>query len=221
MHYLTYVLVRRPEDAAETAARLLAGSELDPARSFASFQLPCSCCGSLAMSKGYAAFESSLHGQEVMSALKALRQGAVPGWEPQEVQLLSERYLAARKHAAMQGDFEQPDPECDTCLGTGRYSASRDPAQHHDWWAIGGRWAHLFTDNVAPFQAAVQARTPTAVVTASGEWHEEGSLRTPAFLSDPESVERLRRECLPWAEELAALVDAYQDHYAVVVDCHL
>ena len=229
MHYLTYVLVPRPDDIEEQVGRLLAGSESDPSRRFGFFQVQCACCGSLAMTKGFEVFDSSTRGQEVVRLLAALRQG---GGSDSERSRRRSGDLAARACAATQEDFGRPDTACEICLGTGLFTDSRDPARHQDWWAIGGCWAQLFagdtpgsitsglSKNIAPFSAAVRARTPAAVVTPLGDWHEGAHRQTPDFLSDAESVERRRIEDQPWIEELATLVNDYGDHLAVVVDCH-
>lgn len=52
---------------------------------------------------------------------------------------------AARKAAFAADDGrEAPDPECDTCDGTGLYKSNRNPNSKWDWYQIGGRWGgHL------------------------------------------------------------------------------
>lgn len=37
-------------------------------------------------------------------------------------------------------DRLKPEPDCDTCNGSGQYKTTMNPRGYWDWWQIGGRW---------------------------------------------------------------------------------
>lgn len=69
--------------------------------------------------------------------------------------LLKKRAAAWAKHLskrekyeeavfAKQKDKKKPNPDCDTCKGTGMATTTYNPKSKWDWWVIGGRWPDFF-----------------------------------------------------------------------------
>ena len=104
------------------------------------------------------------------------------------------------------------------------YMTTRNENGRWDWWQIGGRWTGWLagydptTDpydrDVFPVREIASGKTPHAVVTPDGEWHEAGRMGLFATVHD-EKAEEL------WTEEVNALLAKYQDCIAVAVDCHI
>ena len=108
------------------------------------------------------------------------------------------RFLSAnRAHP----QFGRAAPDCEFCQGRGINDGSRNPAEHHDWWQIGGRWDGAlgsFSElgsNVARLEDVPADLCPAAVVTAEGDWYEgpanlpsNAEFRAPSDVPEEERV---------------------------------
>lgn len=224
MHYLTFVLLNQSTpDVENEVARLLLGSQARPDRVYPNFEAECGCPGRKASSEGFDAFDRSERGmtlkERLSSARKAKEETAVRA-------LLRERYFAAMEIARARDDFERVDPECDVCRGTGTYTQTRDPADHTDWWTMGGRWEGLFSahgigdSDVAPVRQVLGKLTPAVVVTPEGNWYEGSSNVAGGFLEDEEEATAVQRRKLRWTDRAVDLMERHADCLVVVVDCH-
>jgi hypothetical protein len=138
MHHLSLVVLPPGDHDIEDAVdRVMAG---ETASTYADFEVRCYCPGETAWSAGYAEFDASPRGLEIRVELDLLSEGAGAQDTERRGALLGERYRAALRIASTRDDFEKPDPACDVCHGTGTHGQSRNPADHFDWWVIGGRW---------------------------------------------------------------------------------
>jgi hypothetical protein len=48
------------------------------------------------------------------------------------------------KHRKAAPDYGKPDPECETCHGSGIEKATFNPRGYWDWYVVGGRWTNFF-----------------------------------------------------------------------------
>lgn len=220
MHSLVFVIL--PSGTEETLVevekavrRLLAGSELNPERTYGSDPLPCPCHGSQARNEAYRRVDECPEGVERLRALDAARQ---KGDAETEERILAERSERVAKIERAHPRRDDPDPGCATCQGSGTYRISRDPLRHHDDWTLGGRWDRLFKPgdvedpllgNLAPARQILE-HTPKAVVTPDGDWRER-----PTLLGETD-----RAAVTEWDAFLRELLLRYSDHLVAVVDCH-
>lgn len=47
--------------------------------------------------------------------------------------------------------YGQPDPDCDSCLGSGRCRTTVNPQGYWDWYDIGGRWTGVLDPEYDPY----------------------------------------------------------------------
>lgn len=104
---------------------------------------------------------------------------------------------------ARQERLKHPGYSCNVCRGTGREMifASRLPSP-----PAGGNFRPVreIPDSVP---------VPYAVLTPDGEWHQQGEMMMFGMSKDDMPEE-------DWAAKVRAIYGDYQDHLAVVVDCH-
>lgn len=128
--------------------------------------------------------------------------------------------------------YQKPDPNCETCQGAGKRETTYNPNSKWDWYVIGGRWnGWLTSDNdtspyiddiennlvdvsVAKEKAIQEDKTPFAVLTPDGKWHEKGEMMMFAMVKDEMPEDE-------WKALYLNILDQYPDHQVVVVDCHI
>jgi hypothetical protein len=128
-----------------------------------------------------------------------------------------------------------PNPECSTCNGTGKRETTYNPKSEWDWYSVGGRWdgwltgvedpqAGLFNDgteypvltrNTSTTELVdLTNKSPFAVITPDGVWHEKGDMGWFAIVSD-------EKDQTAWDEEVKALYRACPEHLVVCLDAHI
>lgn len=231
MHTLVFVFVPDSEpDIREAIELLMEGSGADPNKDYPNYDETCYCVGNAAFHESVRdvnASPSETARTERLQAARAAKDAAL------ERTILRERVLAIRALEMLHPGYEQPDPKCHRCKGTGSHEESRDPAKHHDWWTLGGRWAGYFSTtngidpendphwgNVAHIRDVPLDTLPAAMVSADGLWYEGSDFATdllePHEMRPHEQV-AVRR----WKQEVAELYARHPDHVVVVVDVHL
>jgi len=222
MHSLVFVIVPRTGAGLETAvSRLMEGSW----REFETYEQPCSCVGAVARFASSKEVDTSQEGVEWLRDLRLARErnDATTVRE-----ILRRRYRRARSIEEAHSQYGRIDDDCEICGGRGSNEMSRDPAQHHDWWTVGGRWDGLLgpvsdiAANVARLEDLPGRICPSAVVTPEGDWHEgpmslpsNVDFREPADMPDDEVA-----ALASWEQTFTAFAERYPGHFAVAVDCH-
>ena len=221
MHWLTLVLIPSDtQDVEEKVAELLSPPQ---EREFPEYPVACACIGSVARIHGYDAVDQTPDGKEL---LKRLQDARSTGDQTTKAQVLRQRSDAADAVARTHLLYRKPDPDCDVCPGTGVWLASRNPAEHWDYWSIGGRWDGVLLgkprgddvdgtmrldDNCVPVTQLPPGLMPPAIVTPDGLWHENPQW-DPAW-PFPEGRQ-------DWHDEVRELLQRYQHCLTVAVDCH-
>lgn len=231
MHTLVFVFVPDSEpDIREAIELLMEGSGADPNKEYPEYLETCYCLGNSAFQESVRDIDASPTGVDCAERLQAARDAKDKALERT---ILRERVLAIRALETQHPAYEQPDPRCFLCKGQGSYMQSRDPAKHHDWWVLGGRWEGYFSTtngldpendphwgNVAHIRDVPPDTLPGAMVSADGLWYEGSEFATDlleAHEMRPHEQEENRR----WRQEVAALYAGHPDHVVVVVDVHL
>ncbi len=110
--------------------------------------------------------------------------------------------------------YQQPDPQCDDCQGTGTRLSTYNPDSQWDWWTIGGGWdGSWHPDNVLPvrdllisWESHAHPTIPFAVVTLDGQWHQHAVNAVSADV---------------WGQTVRTLLTAFPDALAVACDLHI
>lgn len=135
--------------------------------------------------------------------------------------------------------FDKPDPDCEDCGGSGLRRTTSNPRAKWDWWRVGGRWDGLIQgvvrlssggfnsgpdherieNNSRPVEDLLaeedeEVRTPFAVLTPDGEWHQSGAMGWWGIVSD-------EVEPSDWEAQVRQLYHRYRDCLAVAIDCHI
>lgn len=233
MHMLTFVFVRDsvPDVRAEVE-RLMAGSKLAPDREYPTYQKRCFCVGEVAYGDSLRAIDDSPRRIAWDNQIKIAREA---GDEALENSILRERLLAIQELQVQHPAYDKADPECMYgCGGAGFRVYSRDPALHHDWWAIGGRWDGVFATaedildglgnsypgSVARVRNITTYTLPAAMITADGLWYEQ-PVAVINFLDIEEWLPYEKEGYQSWCRQVADAYVQHQDHFVVAVDVHL
>lgn len=112
-----------------------------------------------------------------------------------------------------------PDPDCDTCAGTGFYESTYNPLSKWDWWVIGGRWdsdlknwAYCGNSNAASAGDLAGKYTPHAILTPNGKWNEHGEMGWFAVVTNENDN---------WSAIAEELLRHFGQHIAVLCDLHI
>ena len=221
MHSLVFVILPPAVlDRRDAVARVLAGE----ARDYETHDIPCSCVGRIALSEAWRQVDGSAEGIQWLRDM-ALARGRDDAAAEREI--LRERYTRFLSLKQAHPQFARADADCEVCEGRGVNTVSRNPAEHHDWWVIGGRWDGLLRSQLGPNVARVEDVStdvcPAAVVTAEGDWYEgPATMPTNAEFREPADIPEEEHVSLAsWKDAVAVLLDRYRDHLVVAVDCHL
>lgn len=138
---------------------------------------------------------------------------------------------------------DSPNPDCETCEGTGTRTTEYNPASKWDWWVIGGRWdgwiygpdrESLCRDKkdggfnlgdqhqrlvnncrrVSEIPVEDPHYVPFAILTPEGVWVQQGEMGWWAIVSNSMGDDQ-------WQQTVKAVLSKYADHLAVAVDCHI
>jgi hypothetical protein len=222
VHSLVFVIVPSTEpDIIGKVSRLVEGGFRD----YDTFQVGCSCLHQAAFAEAWRQVDASIEGQRWLEDLQLARNNHDVAAERE---ILRQRYRRATSLERAHPQFGRVSEDCEICEGRGVYEVSRDPAQHHDWWIVGGRWNGLLGPlsglgaNVARLEDFPEHLCPQAVVTPEGDWHEGPSTQPAnAEFRDAEDVPEDERIALAeWARTVRSFVERYRGHLAVAVDCH-
>jgi hypothetical protein len=136
-------------------------------------------------------------------------------------------YRRARSLEEAHPQYGRVDDDCEICQGRGVNEMSRDPAQHHDWWVVGGRWDGVLGEvggvagNVARLEDLPGRVCPAAVVTPAGDWHEgPTSLANSEFRKPSDVPADELAAAADWRRTFASFAERYRGYFAVAMDCH-
>lgn len=136
---------------------------------------------------------------------------------------------------------DQPNPDCETCRGSGKHQSTANTRGKFDFWCCGGRWdGWIFGPeredqscdkkvglNFGPEHQSLENNArpvheipvddpfylPFAVLTPDGQWHEMGQMGPFAMVSEEKPSQE-------WHQIVRELYAQYAEHVAVAVDCH-
>lgn len=233
MHMLVFVFVRDSvPNVRDEVERLMAGSNLAPGKEYPTYQKRCPCVGELTYVDSVRAVDESPQGIAWDDQLRRAREA---GDEALENSILRERMLAIQELQIQHPAYEKVDPECDYgCEGAGFRVYSRNPAHHHDWWCIGGRWDGVFattedildgggnsySGNVARVRDVRTETLPAAIITADGLWYEQ-LVYFSNWLDVEEWIPYEKEEYQRWSRQVVDAYVQHQDHFVVAVDVHV
>jgi hypothetical protein len=115
-----------------------------------------------------------------------------------------------------------PEPDCQSCAGTGKYKTTYNPNGEWDWWSFGGRWDRAIQND--------WSRTHPHSISHTHEL--EGNVSTPQFLIDHDIIPaaivapdghwhgKERWKSWEWRETARSIFSKNLDATAVGVDCH-
>jgi hypothetical protein len=219
-HTLVFVMVPPTVvDLDVAVSRLLEGSS----RNYETYEVSCSCIGQVAFAEAWRQVDGSSEGQLWLAELKLARER-----QDTATDVLRRRYRRFVSANRAHPQFGHVSDDCEICQGSGVNGVSRNPAQHHDSWQIGGRWDGVLGPfsklgpNLARLEDLRFYPCPAAVVTAEGDWYE-GPLTlasNPEFREPEEVPEEKLAALASWRQTLARFVDRYRGHLVVAVDCH-
>ena len=219
-HFLTLVLVpaETPREGIKDAvAQLLA--PFDENIDVDAYPVDCACRNGIAEWAGRVAADREV------GSLATLRDRylAVPFADrPNWTTFMAPYQAVVERVAHAHPLYQQPDPQCDDCQGTGTRLSTYNPDSQWDWWAIGGGWdGSWHPDNVLPVRDLLAAwgqhvhpTIPFAVVTPDGEWHQHGQMGWFGMASNTISAD-------DWGQTVRTLLQANPDALAVACDLHI
>ena len=219
-HFLTLVLVpaETPRESIDGAvAALLA--PFDENSDVDAYPVDCACRNGIAEWAGRVAADREV------GSLATLRDRylAVPFADrPNWTTFMAPYQAVVERVAHAHPLYQQPDPQCDDCQGTGTRLSTYNPDSQWDWWAIGGGWdGSWHPDNVLPVRDLLAAwgqhlhpTMPFAVVTPDGEWHQHGQMGWFGMASNTISAD-------DWGQTVRTLLQANPDALAVACDLHI
>jgi len=142
---------------------------------------------------------------------------------------LQSKYLQERD------DIDSPNPECDSCHGTGIRMTTYNPLSKWDWWVIGGRWDgaiqgeyreshdhgfnfgeehHQIEYNSIPVEKLPEEFYPFAIVTPDGVWHEKGEMGWFGMATN-------EQQDSVWLDEVRSIIEQYKNRRIVAIGCDL
>lgn len=136
----------------------------------------------------------------------------------------------------------KPNPNCESCRGTGTRISQYNPDSKWDWWVIGGRWDgwihgperekvcrdkeggfnfgdehHQVKNNcrrVSEIPIDDPHYIPFSILTPENAWVASGDMGWWAIVSNEMPGEQ-------WHQSVKAILAKYPEHLAVAVDCHI
>jgi hypothetical protein len=197
---------------------------------------------------------------DAVKPLKAEQQAAIadrsnPNWErfnaaDAQLDALYQAFIAPfaqawnetkRDYTENHPAFNQPDPGCETCDGSGHYTSTYNPQSKWDWYRVGGRFDGLVTENPqssengfnfaakhetlannsVPVQELLDRAanggdlfTAYALVTPEGEWIGRGEMGWWGMSSGDAATE-------DWQATTRAVYERFKTFDIVLLDCHI
>lgn len=180
-HFATLVLIppSTPPDAIDSAVAALL-EPFDENIEVEAYPTDCYCKGSLAQRAGRVAADQEVGPLHELTE----RYWALPEADrPDLTEYLASYQAVADRAERAHPLYQQPDPACKECEGTGSRLTTYNPDSQWDWWVIGGCWdGWLHPENVLPVRTllsdnlANSEKTPFALVTPDGAWYQQGSM---------------------------------------------
>lgn len=211
-HFVTLVLVPKDSrDVEGTVSSLLAPYDEDI--TVLSYQTDCFCIGAIAHSAGVQAATRAVASlDDLRFRYRQLPDDERPTWEAWTADWAAVADRTEQAHPL----YQKPDPDCAECHGSGQRPTTYNPDSRWDWWTIGGRWdGWLDPTNQCPaFAVLFTNKTPFAVVTPDGQWHQRGHMGWWGIVSDAQDDET-------WTNTVRTLLTDHADAIAVTCDLHI
>lgn len=156
-----------------------------------------------------------------------------------EASVLWQAHIRLRERGALEAaliadhpEWLAPNPECEECKGTGVATSTYNLKSRWDYWVIGDRTDGYFRrdadwnpitrpllgisddGNLAIVSATPPERAPWVIVSPDGEWNERGKMGWFGMSSGDKSDEE-------WHKARDAIYAEFNDHLAVILDCHI
>jgi hypothetical protein len=170
-------------------------------------------------------------------ALHAHRRETAALWREETKERFEWEDKATKTHPRR----NDPEPDCESCNGTGKHMTTYNPKSKWDWWVVGGRWDgyvqdreaerrddtgfnfgdehHQIVNNEMPadklafqIEKTKDFGPPYAIVTPDGEWHSRGEMGGFGMSSDEDD---------DWPARAVALLNQHHDCVAIGCDLHI
>ena len=107
---------------------------------------------------------------------------------------------------------DQPNKDCGSCHGEGKYETTYNPLGKWDWYVIGGRWNKYIPRNCTRIKSLNDDTIPFACVNSKGDWYERGGF---------DGVNWQEKSLDEWSNEFRSLIakENPQD-YVICLDSH-
>jgi hypothetical protein len=178
-HFSTLVILAEPPDDPEYAVQV-ALAPFDECMEVEPYIEECYCKNTVAEHYGFIEAER-LAPKTINEYRKAYWAigGEKPDWSDYTSEWQTIRQQATQSHP----QYQQFNPDCEECAGSGMRSTTANPKAKWDWWQIGGRWTGQLDGDYDP-QKDIENQ----------EWCNlcggTGNRADFAYYADPENIEK-------------------------------